>query len=190
MITINLLPQKRRARISHMYLELLGAGMFFVVLIVGMGVGYYFLHSHIQHVQATRDQRQNARQIVLVKVGKVTKLTKELEALDVKIAAIRKIRMRQGLPVRYVDEVVSRIPPGKIWLEAFSLHNNARMDIKGVALDNQAFALYVDQLRESSFVANVMTRQTQQQSIHERELVAFQCSILARPPASQENGHE
>ncbi len=190
MITINLLPQKRRARISHVHLELFWAGVFLVCLLVGMSVGYYFIHAHITSLEATKKQRQAIKSALLVQVGKVNKLKKELEGLEVSIAAIRAIRVSQGLPVRYVDEIVSRMPSEKIWLEAFSLNGNGGIEMKGVALDNQAFAQYVDGLRQSPFIASVITRRTQLRSIQELGRVEFQCSVSAAPPRDKEGGDE
>ncbi|MGX9366683.1 PilN domain-containing protein [Desulfoplanes sp. PS50] len=190
MITINLLPQKRRARISHIHLELFWVGVFFVCLFVGMGGGYYFVNSHIANLEATKNQRQAVKSALLVKVGKVNKLKKELEGLEVNVEAIRTIRVRQGLPVRYTDEVVSHMPEEKIWLESFTLNDKGGIEMKGVALDNQAFAHYVNALRQSPFIASVITRRTQLRPIQNLELVEFQCSVSAQAPETKENGDD
>jgi type IV pilus assembly protein PilN len=190
MITINLLPQKRRARISHIHLELFWAGVFLGVLLVGMVAGYYFVHARITTLEATLKQRQAVKSGLLVRVGKVNKLKKELEGLQTNIAAIRTIRVQQGLPVRYLDAIVSRMPGEKIWLETLSLNGKNTIEMKGVALDNQVFARYVEGLRESPFIAKVITRRTQLRSIQDLGLVEFQCSVTADDPGNREGGDE
>ena len=190
MIRINLLPQKRRARISHLKLELLWAGAILFLVLLGMGGGYYFVHSKIEELTRVKAQREGLKRLAMVRAGKVTKLKKELAVLENNILAIRDIRRQQGLPVRYIDEMITRMPGEKIWLEAFSLDGNGKMDIKGVALDNQAFANYVDELRRSELVKSVVTRRTQLRLIQGLGLVEFQCTISAQPPASRDYDDE
>ncbi|WP_462323856.1 PilN domain-containing protein [Desulfoplanes sp.] len=190
MITINLLPQKRRAKISRIHLELFWSGTFLVCLLVGMGIGYYFIHSHVDSLQATKKQRQSVKSRLLVQAGRVNTLKKELKELEVKISAIRVIRIHQGLPVRYVDEIVSRMPKEKIWLEAFSLNGQGKMEMKGVALDNQAFASYADGLRQSPFIARVTTRRTKLRTVQGLGLIEFQCAVSGRSPGSGEGNDE
>ena len=190
MITINLLPQKRRARISHLKRELLWSGIAGVFLLIAMGAGYYFIYSQIEELERTRAQREGVKRLAMIQAGKVNKLKKELESLELKIRAIRDIRRHQGLPVRYIDEMITRMPGEKIWLEAFSLSGDGTMAVKGVALDNQVFAHYVDDLRRSELIRSVVTRRTQLRSVQGLGLVEFQCTIFAQPPAVKESVHE
>jgi type IV pilus assembly protein PilN len=155
-----------------------------------MGAGYYFVNSHLGTLEAVKNQREAVKSGLLVKVGRVNNLKKELEGLKANVEAIRTIRVSQGLPVRYADEVISRMPAEKIWLETFSLNAKGGIEMKGVALDNQAFARYVDALRQSPFIANVITRRTQIRSIQGLELVDFQCAVGTQPSAAGEGGDE
>jgi len=190
MIRINLLPQKRRARISHLKIEFIWAGGILFVLLCCMGGGYYFVHSQLEELTRIKAERESLQRLSMVTAGKVTKLKKELENLENNILAIKNIRRQQGLPVRYIDEIITRMPGEKIWLEAFSLDGNGKMDVKGVSLDNQAFANYVDELRRSELIKSVVTRRTQLRLIQGLGLVEFQCTISAQPPASKDSGDE
>jgi type IV pilus assembly protein PilN len=82
------------------------------------------------------------------------------------------------------------MPEEKIWLESFTLNDKGGIEMKGVALDNQAFAHYVNALRQSPFIASVITRRTQLRSIQNLELVEFQCSVSAQAPETKENGDD
>jgi type IV pilus assembly protein PilN len=82
------------------------------------------------------------------------------------------------------------MPEEKIWLETFTLNGKGAIEMKGVALDNQAFAQYVDTLRQSPFVASVITHRTQLRSIQDLELVEFQCAVSTQPPGGTEGGDE
>ncbi|NLV97450.1 MAG: PilN domain-containing protein, partial [Desulfovibrionales bacterium] len=85
-----------------------------------------------------------------------------------------------GLPVRYIDEIVTHIPEDKLWFETFTLNANGAISLSGIVLDNQAFAAYVESLRVSNFIANVNTQRTSRRTVDGRGLIAFQCSVTAQ----------
>ncbi len=190
MITVNLLPQKRRAKNSHLKREMLWAGIVLVVLLLLMIVGYYIVHSQVEELARTKEQREGVKRLAMIQAGKVNKLKKELKDLEVKIRAIRDIRRQQGLPVRYIDEMITRLPGEKIWFEAFSFSGDGTIAVKGVALDNQAFAHYVEDLRRSEWIRSVVTGRTQLRSVQGLGLVEFQCTVAVQPPATEESVDE
>ncbi|MCA1742748.1 MAG: PilN domain-containing protein, partial [Desulfovibrionales bacterium] len=118
------------------------------------------------------------------KVGEINKLKKELEAMNSNIEAIKKIRSQQQLPVRYIHEIAKRLPEESIWFESMNLNRNGLLEVSGVALDNQAFARYVDNLRDSQFIHSVNTERTSRRQVANRNLVEFLCQINAGPAES------
>lgn len=189
MIKINLLPHTRSARtystekqvIVFLFLcALVTAG----IIILGVWSG-----SIVSELTETVQKKQEQRQAMLSRVARINKLRIKIDEIQSNIKAIRDIRLKQQLPVIYVDETVSSLPEKKMWFEALSLNRKGVMDIKGVALDNQAFAGYVDQLRNSPYVRSVSTQRTSSRQVMNLDLVEFQFQIRAGPRTSR-NDHE
>ena len=67
-----------------------------------------------------------------------------------------------------------------MWLETFTLNANGNIALTGVALDNQVFARYVEDLRASNYIAIVNTQRTSRQTVDGLDLVSFQCVVIAR----------
>jgi type IV pilus assembly protein PilN len=180
MIKINLLPQHRRVRISNTHkdvslfllgLILLGAFIF--------GADYYF-STQKHDLEVLVQERTQTKALLQKQVEKVDAVQKELEQLKGRVEIIKAVRLRQGLPVRYIDEVASNVPQERMWLESFTLGADGKISLTGVALDNQVFASYVEDLRSSVYIGSVDTQRTSRQSIDGLDLVFFQCSVVAR----------
>lgn len=180
MIKINLLPQQKRVRTTNVHgdLSLFIFGLFCVGCLV-FGVDYYF-SAQKYDLESLVQERTQTKKLLEVKVAKVNAIQEELEKIKGRIETIKTVRLRQGLPVRYIDEVASNIPQNKMWLEGFTLNGNGVIALTGVALDNQVFASYVENLRASKYIAVVDTQRTSRQAVDGLDLVSFQCSIMAR----------
>lgn len=180
MIKINLLPQHRRVRVSNAHkdvslfilgLILVGASIF--------GADYYF-STQKNELEALVQERTQAKKLLEEQVAKVNAVQQELEKLKERVEVIKTVRLRQGLPVRYIDEIASNIPQERMWLESFTLQGNGNISLTGVALDNQVFASYVEDLRSSAYIGTVDTQRTSRQAVDGLDLVFFQCSVIAR----------
>jgi len=185
MIRINLLPQTKRAKTSEVGKQIIIFSLGAMVLLVGvLGINYW-LQTRIEKLQVIEKEKQAQKNRLLVKVARVSKLKKELESVQTKIKVIKEIRQTQNLPIHYIDELISNLPESKIWFEAFKLEKDGRIDLRGVALDNQIFAYYVQKLRSSPYIKEVMTQRTSRRRILTYDLVEFQCQIMAQPPEKQ-----
>ncbi|NCD24776.1 MAG: hypothetical protein EOL86_04170 [Deltaproteobacteria bacterium] len=180
MIKINLLPQQKRAKVTHAEKDIFF--LFFVLVLTAasiFGVDFY-VSGQISSLQASVDSKTAVKKQLEAKVAKINAALKELDDVKRRIKIIKDVRMRQGLPVRYIDELISNIPKNKMWIETFSLNANGQIVLSGVAVDNQSFAEYVEKLRESNYIARVDTQRTSRKTIDGLGLVSFQCSIVAR----------
>lgn len=188
MIRINLLPKQKRVKIRNPRKEIWLWGLLLTVIISGMAGSVLWIDSSIAGLERDKAAKTAIRTQLLGKVAKVNSLKKQLAEVQRKINVIRGIREKQSLPVQYVDTLVSRLPEGKIWFEAFSLGDDGRMDIRGVALNNQSFASYVEWLRQSELIMGVVTRRTSRRTIQGLDLVEFTVNVMAGPPKSGEQG--
>lgn len=184
MIKINLLPHAKRAKTSDAEKQV----MLFVLLILVVTAAVVSLGiwsgGKVRQLEKVVQEKEAQRQLLMSRVGRVNNLLRELEAVEANIKAIREIRLKQQLPVRYVDEAVRFLPGEKIWFENLNLSRDGVLDIRGVALDNQAFARYVDDLRKSAFVRTVSTQRTSSRQVMDLDLVEFQFQVRAGPEIS------
>lgn len=180
MIKINLLPQQAAEKKEK---SEKGFALFFLGLILAglsvYGVEYYY-NDILAQLKQEQGQKKQTREMLEAQVKKVDSILTELENIGQRIETIKKVRKRQGLPVRYIDEIVTHIPEEKLWFETFTLNANGAISLSGIVLDNQAFAAYVESLRVSNFIANVNTQRTSRRSVDGRGLIAFQCSVTAQ----------
>lgn len=184
MIKINLLPHAKRAKTSDVEKQVIIFVLLTLIVtgaIIALGL---WSKDKVRGLEEIVREKETQRQLLLSRVGRVNSLLRELEAVEGNIRAIRDIRLKQQLPVRYVDESVRFLPGEKIWFENLNLSRDGVLDIRGVALDNQAFARYVDDLRKSDFVRTVSTQRTSSRQVMDLDLVEFQFQVRAGPEIS------
>ncbi len=180
MIKINLLPQQKRAKVTHAEKDI--AVLILVLIVIGasiFGVDFYF-SSQISELQASVESKTAIKKQLEEKVKNVNTILADLDKLKSRVKIIKDVRLRQGLPVRYIDELIVNIPKNKMWVEGFTLNANGQITLSGVALDNQSFAHYVEKLRESKYIARVDTQRTSRKTIDGLGLISFQCSVTAK----------
>jgi type IV pilus assembly protein PilN len=180
MIKINLLPQQKRAKVTHAEKDIAVLILVLVVISASIfGVDFYF-SSQISELQAAVESKTTIKKQLEEKAKNVNSILEDLEKLKSRVKIIKDVRLRQGLPVRYIDELIINIPENKMWVEGFTLNADGQITLSGVALDNQSFAQYVEKLRESKYIARVDTQRTSRKMIDGLGLISFQCSVTAK----------
>ncbi|MDY0226754.1 MAG: PilN domain-containing protein [Desulfomicrobium apsheronum] len=180
MIKINLLPQQKRTKSTNIEKSF----VFFVLgvlLVLGsvFAVDYYF-SAQLADLNASVSKKTQTKTLLEKEVAKVNQTIQELQDIEGRIKIIKQVRLRQGLPVKYIDEVVINMPQNKLWVEKFNVDANGNIALSGVALDNQAFVSFVERLRLSKYIASVDTRRTSRREIDGLGLVSFECSVKAQ----------
>ncbi|MFW6324902.1 MAG: PilN domain-containing protein [Desulfovibrionales bacterium] len=188
MIRINLLPKQKRVSVSNVEKEVVLYFLLVVLMIVGAFSVNVWVTQQVDVLRAEVSQKQSLRNTLKIKVNKVNQIKKELADIQRKIQIIKQVRDKQGLPIRYVDEVVRNLPADRIWFESFQMNDNGSISIRGVSADNQVFAQYVQNLRSSPFISSVVTQRTSRREIQGLGLVEFSCNIVAKPTSEQNNG--
>ncbi|MDZ7760980.1 MAG: PilN domain-containing protein [Desulfovermiculus sp.] len=190
MLTINLLPHKKRGRTSDSRKQILL--LILLLLLAGTGIiqAKQMLSAKIDRLDQELQSKTATQQELRKQIAQIRDLQNKLKELDQRVAIIRRIREHQALPVRYLDEIARHVPGDKMWFDSLSMDNQGRMTLSGVALDNQVFARYLRRLRGSPYISDISLQQTQRKTIQNLNLVAFRCSLSAtdKHPASGE-GH-
>jgi len=151
-----------------------------VLLIASVFAADYYFSFQLSTLNASVVEKTQTKKVLEQEVSIVNNVIQELKDIEGRIKIIKDVRLRQGLPVKYIDEIVVNMPQNKMWLETFTVNSNGNIALSGVALDNQAFASYVEQLRLSKYIANVDTRRTSRRAIDGLGLVSFECSVMAQ----------
>lgn len=177
MIRINLLPQQKRAKVSNVEKEL----VLYILILAILGISVYFTNSWITTkvttLQQTKQQKQTAKNKLLRKTREIRTIKKQLKEITSRVDAIKMIRSKQGLPIRYLNELVINLPRESIWFESLQLQADGTISLRGIALDNQIFAEYVKTLRSSDFITDVQLGQTSKKDVNDLGLIAFTCTI-------------
>lgn len=143
------------------------------------GVDYFF-SSQLAELNAAVAAKTQTKALLEKEVAKVNQTMQALQDIEGRIKIIKDVRLRQGLPIKYIDEIVVNMPENKLWVETFNIDANGNIALSGVALDNQAFVTYVERLRLSKYIASVDTRRTSRRAIDGLGLVSFECSVKAQ----------
>jgi len=185
MIRINLLPPEKRPRISTLRLNL---GVLVLAVVVFGGtilLTHLWISEQVKDLARIHQAREAENAALMVEVGWVRRMENEMKAIQDRIEVIKEIRGIQSLPVRYVDALISVLPEERIWFETFDLDKNGVLQVKGVAMDNQSFAAYVEILRTSAFVRGVITERTLRREVQGLTLVEFHCLVMFGPPPAE-----
>lgn len=182
MIRINLLPPEKRPRISTLRLDLGALVLTFVLLGGAIFLSHLWISSEVKALEGVHASREAEDRALMAEVARVRRMETELKAIESKIRIITEIRSVQSLPVRYIDALISLLPEERIWFETFQLDKNGVLQLKGVAMDNQSFAAYVEILRTSAFVRSVVTERTLRREVQGLTLVEFHFRVAFGPP--------
>ncbi|MFP4257754.1 MAG: PilN domain-containing protein [Desulfovermiculus sp.] len=189
MLTINLLPHKKKARAADSRKQILLAILIGLLVITGLVQANHMLSTKIDNLSQEKKLKVKTQKKLSKDVSRIKEIKALLKDMQERVSIIREIRYQQSLPVRYLDEIASHVREDKMWFESLSLDNQGRIILSGVALDNQVFANYLHQLRLSSFISDIALQQTQRKTIQGLRLVEFRCSISAAPahPEGEKN---
>jgi type IV pilus assembly protein PilN len=162
MITINLLPTKRKPpkKITELQQQLvLGA---LILVLAGIGFWYFWtqLNSRIEMLQkdkAAAEARVREQDNMLKAVKTVEEERKKVAD---KIGVIEQLKKNQGSLVRLLDELSKALPQG-VNLRSLSEKNN-QVDIDGTAFTNNDIVRFVDNLKASPYFTDVFLQETVQ----------------------------
>ncbi len=158
MIKINLVSSGSEAAVTKRATPEISLGghradiILLTVLAIGLavtGIRWYMLHSTIVELTGIKAERTIERNELQKYIDKVEELEAKRAELKAKIDTIRQLKENQKGPVRMLDEV-SRAMPDLVWLTGLNLAGT-HVTLNGMALDENAFANYVDNLNASPF---------------------------------------
>lgn len=162
MIKINLLPTKKKPPKKVIDLQQQVILAVLVLILVLMALGYYWKTQNDRIAALEKEkavaEKQIADQNNMLK--EVKNVEDERKQVFVKIEIIEKLKKNQAGPVRLLDAVSAALPKG-VSVSMLSENNNS-VNIDGEAFTNDEVVRFIDNLKASSLLKDVMLLETSQ----------------------------
>ncbi|HSR12265.1 MAG TPA: PilN domain-containing protein [Thermodesulfobacteriota bacterium] len=185
MIRINLLPvrEKRKKESTRLTLSI----FCLILLASAVAVGIFHWNLAVEIGEVDRQIVTYGAEIKQLQIDTkdVEKFKAEKEDLQRRLNIIYALQQAKTGPVRVLDELVIA-NPGKVWLTSLK-EKNGKMEVKGVAFDNQDIARFMTHLERSGAIRNVELVVAQQIERKDLKLKEFTvtCQVnYASVPAS------
>ncbi len=162
MIKINLLPSKKKPpkKVIDLQQQLILAAL--VLVLVLLALGYYWKTQKdriamLENEKAAAEKQIAAQDNMLKEVKNVEE---ERKKVTEKIEIIEKLKKNQAGPVLLLDVVSSALPKGVDVTSLSESNNNVSID--GEAFTNEDVVRFIDNLKASPLLNNVMLLETNQ----------------------------
>ena len=153
MIRINLIRSREGEATTKVYKRILGLVGCVVGLFVVMGGAYFYMERQIGEVRTQNNAYREEISRLQVLTRDVNKYKAEKEDLQRRLNIIYALQRAKTGPVRVLDELSMSLP-GKLWLTSVR-EKDGKMELKGMAFDNQTIAQFMTNLEKSGVIKNV-----------------------------------
>ncbi len=171
MIRINLLPvrekKKKESTRKTVSVMILSLGLAAVILVFF----HLSLSSQVRQVESQISAYNEEIKRLKIDTKDVDKFKAEKEDLQRRLNIIYTLQRAKMGPVRVLDELTVSLP-GKLWLTSLK-EKGGKMEIKGIAFDNQDIAKFMTNLEKSGVIKNVELVVSQQLEKKELKLKEF-----------------
>ena len=171
MIRINLLPvrEKKKKESTRKMFSILFLSLFLAAMVL------FFIHlslsNQISQVQTQIVAYDEEIKRLKIDTKDVDRFKAEKEDLQRRLNIIYTLQQAKMGPVRVLDDLATALP-GKLWLTSLK-EKAGKMEIKGVAFDNQDIATFMTNLERSGVIKNVELVISQQLERKELKLKEF-----------------
>ena len=185
MIEINLLPVREARRRAEMQQQGILLGL---VLGVAIAVCALAQATMMARLSGARDRvAQLDSQIAQFQsqLEQVEQFKKKAAEIEQKLGVIRKLELSRSGPVRLLDELASRTPE-KLWITSLEAKGSL-IEMKGMSLDTELIASFLNQLNDSPYVKDVELKSTELADAGTYKLNSFLITaVLTSPEAETE----
>jgi len=162
MIKINLLPTKKKPPKKVIDLQQQVILAVLLLVLVAIAMGYYWKTQNdriatLENEKAAAEKQIAAQDDMLKEVKNVEE---ERKKVSEKIEIIEKLKKNQAGPVQLLDAVSKALPKG-VNIESLSENNNS-VNIEGDAFTNEDVVRFIDNLKASPLLKDVMLLETSQ----------------------------
>jgi len=172
MIRINLLLTKKPIKIPPVFMY---GGIGIAILLITL-IGFtFYLNSKVSNMQADISAKEKRLDELKQAIKEVQNYEKDNKELLEKTQIIEILKKDQIVPLRLLDEVSERLPKG-VWLTVLSDKNRV-INIEGYAHTNYDLVGYVQNLKESKYLTDVMLVESRQTAIESFSVYKFKLTF-------------
>jgi type IV pilus assembly protein PilN len=175
MIRINLLKERRVKKAMPLQAIIIPGAIITVITLVILGVYTFTLTSNISTLKADKAQKQKRLDEIKDAIKQVESFERDNELYRQMNSTIERLKSRQVLPLRLLDEVSARLPQG-VWLESLK-EKGGTIDLKGIAFTNPNIVDYVQSLKNSKYITGVTLLESKMKSVEDYTLYEFKLSF-------------
>jgi len=183
MIRINLLPIRQLKKRQRLKAELAGFSAALLLVLFVLVVGWFVLAGKITNLKDELVALEKKKQSYQPIIKQIDALKKEKQVVEQKLDSIKKLQAGAQITVRVLDEVASRTPTSRMWLNSLQ-HSTGRLQLQGIALDNETIALYMQQLDASEYFEKTELTSSAQTDVAKQKLKSFSLTINVITPNS------
>ena len=184
MIRINLLPFRAARKKENIRKQLSVFALSIVAVIILL---LYFVFSLSVKVNAlkAKDKQLKADLATLEKVEKeIKQMEKEIKEIEQKLNVIKELDSKKTGPVHLLDQLSMAIPKDKLWIISLN-EMGGMLKLKGVAMDNETVALFMNNLEKSKFIASVELESTKSRDVAKYNLRVSDFILSCRTSSSR-----
>ncbi|HXY53424.1 MAG TPA: PilN domain-containing protein [Nitrospirota bacterium] len=178
MITINLLPTKRKPpkKITELQQQIV-LGMLILVL-TGIGFLYFWtqLNSRIERLQRDNEAAEARVREQDNMLKEVQTVEEERKKVADKIGVIEQLKKNQSSLVRLLDEVSKALPLG-VNLTSLS-ESSGQVNVEGTAFTNNDIVRFVDNLKASPLLTDVFLLESAQAAQEGVEIYKYKLKLV------------
>lgn len=175
MIRINLLPTRKALKVPPIF----SYGVIATVLLaIVLLVSSLYLISKASRLDADLKAKEKRLEDLKKAIEEVKNYEKDNEEVRAKAQIIEQLKKNQVVPLRLLDEVSEKLPKG-VWLTILTDKDGA-INMEGFAHTNYDLVEYVQKLKESKFLSDVMLVESRQTMIDSISVYKFKLTFRSR----------
>ncbi len=184
MLKINLLPIRQLKKRAKARNQIAGFLVVFLCIITLLGFVGLIQANSISSLNSKISNLESEMKKFTPILARIEQLKKEKAILERKIKVIKKLKKDSSLTVRTMDEVANIVDHERMWLQSLSQQGGS-LSLKGVALDNQTIAKFMNNLKASPFVKSVNLSNSSLKKIGGKNFKSFSLNCAVAFPESK-----
>ncbi|NOZ67664.1 MAG: PilN domain-containing protein [Deferribacteres bacterium] len=176
MIRINLLPGKKKPLILPPVL--IYGSIATVLLIIGLIFFTVYLNGKVSDMQTEMFNKEKKLNELKAQLKEVQNYERDNKEFRRKAKIIEQLKKNQIVPLRLLDEVSEMLPKG-VWLTELS-DKSGYISIEGYAHTNYDLVTYVQNLKGSKYLTDVMLVESRQAEIEGVSVYKFKLTFKVK----------
>lgn len=185
MLQINFLPVRQLKKREQAKGQLTVFFLVFALIIALCALAWLMQKKDVASLREENSRLTDEQATLQPNLTLVNKLDKDKAELERKTKVIEQLKKESSLTVRVMDEIASRVDSRRLYL-VFMAETGSKVDLNGIALDNESIAHFMDSLKNSPFVQDVSLAESAQKTLAGRDLKSFTISCQVAPPGSED----